>query len=252
MSRKIFFVSDLHLQSRRSNGHKHFETMIRLAADADAFVLGGDIFDFRWSTERCNMRAVDNAAAWLDEFCRKCPNCMVHYVLGNHDHLQVFLDRLQSESFAVPNFRWHPYYFRDGANVFLHGDIIEGKKTTEEFIRHRLNRLEHEPKPAIQHALYSLAIWTRIHVPLPYLAWTKKKVARRVAQYLEENGLGHESGIRHVYFGHTHIPFRDFHYADLIFHNAGAAVKGVRSHIIQASDQYDEGPMVSRPEMTGR
>ena len=44
-----YFVSDLHLFSRRSLAPRHEAALHAAAARAHTFVLGGDIFDFRWS-----------------------------------------------------------------------------------------------------------------------------------------------------------------------------------------------------------
>ena len=48
---KCFFVSDLHLFANRSNAHRYLEEIARAASRAEVFVLGGDIFDFRWSRD---------------------------------------------------------------------------------------------------------------------------------------------------------------------------------------------------------
>ncbi len=46
---KCYFVSDLHLFANRSDAHRYLEEIALAASQAEAFVLGGDIFDFRWS-----------------------------------------------------------------------------------------------------------------------------------------------------------------------------------------------------------
>ena len=46
---KCYFVSDLHLFANRSNAHRYLEEIALAASQAEVFVLGGDIFDFRWS-----------------------------------------------------------------------------------------------------------------------------------------------------------------------------------------------------------
>jgi len=47
---KCCWVSDLHLFSRRSLGEQQFDIILAAARETDVFVLGGDIFDFSWST----------------------------------------------------------------------------------------------------------------------------------------------------------------------------------------------------------
>ena len=46
---KAHFVSDLHLFSKRSSGPQVQRAIEAAVARSDTFVLGGDIFDFRWS-----------------------------------------------------------------------------------------------------------------------------------------------------------------------------------------------------------
>ena len=45
----VCFVSDLHLFSHRSRGHLIDEQIMEAARRSRVCVLGGDIFDFKWS-----------------------------------------------------------------------------------------------------------------------------------------------------------------------------------------------------------
>jgi len=98
---------------------------IALAASrAEVFVLGGDIFDFRWSSIPI-LRAVERAVRWLRELASACPRCHFHLVLGNHDYHQALIDRLVELDKEVSNLSWHRYYVRLGSSVFLHGDVAD-------------------------------------------------------------------------------------------------------------------------------
>ena len=119
---KCYFVSDLHLLANRSTAHRHLEQLARTAAHAEVFVLGGDIFDFRWAGMPI-VRSVGRAVQWLLELTSSCPQCHFHLVLGNHDYHQVFIDRLVRLEKQVHNLSWHRYYVRLGHSVFLHGDV---------------------------------------------------------------------------------------------------------------------------------
>ena len=90
----------------------------------EVFVLGGDIFDFRWSRIPI-LRAVQMAATWLRELAASCPQCHFHLVLGNHDYHQALIDRLVELEKEVSNLSWHRYYVRLGSSVFLHGDVAD-------------------------------------------------------------------------------------------------------------------------------
>ena len=122
--RKCYFVSDLHLFANRSNAHRYLEEIARTASRAEAFVLGGDIFDFRWARIPTH-RAVDRAIGWLLELTSACPQCHFHLVLGNHDYHQSLIDRLVELEKQVRNLSWHRYYVRLGSSVFLHGDVAD-------------------------------------------------------------------------------------------------------------------------------
>ncbi len=56
------FISDLHLFSQRSIGQWHWEQQLASIESAEAVVLGGDIFDIRWS-QRGNLDATIAAAS---------------------------------------------------------------------------------------------------------------------------------------------------------------------------------------------
>ena len=61
-SKLTYFVSDLHMYSSRSQEERYLKEIERKAAHADQFVLGGDIFDFRWSTMDSHEETVAGAA----------------------------------------------------------------------------------------------------------------------------------------------------------------------------------------------
>ena len=61
---------------------------------ADVLVLNGDIFDFRWSTLDDHHATVQAALAWLGDQLLKRPTQEIHFVLGNHDCLDPFVEAL--------------------------------------------------------------------------------------------------------------------------------------------------------------
>ena len=91
---RCFFISDLHLFASRSKAWKYLDEMVLAAREAENFVLGGDIFDFRWARTKNNRQTVDRAIAWLTDLINSCPGCHFHFVLGNHDYHQALMDRL--------------------------------------------------------------------------------------------------------------------------------------------------------------
>lgn len=230
---KCYFVSDLHLFANRSDAHRYLEEIARAASQADLFVLGGDIFDFRWARIPI-LRAVQMAGRWLSELAALCPNCQFHLVLGNHDYHQALIDRLEELDREVSNLAWHRYYVRLGDAVFLHGDVADKVMDARRLTEAREDWLDGRRRGPFLSALYDVVVMTRLHKPVPHLVYAKRIVVRRILKYLESIGEGPEAGVRNVYFGHTHRKLSNYHYRGLTFHNGGAPIKGVKFRIIEA------------------
>src|SRR5687767_4849930 len=118
MPHKTYFVSDLHLFSRRSEGLLYSGAMQAAAARAGTFILGGDIFDFRWSTFGPAEATTRQAIRWLDELVGSHPQCDFHFVLGNHDCNGRFVAALAQYAGERPNLIVHPYVLQLGTSVF--------------------------------------------------------------------------------------------------------------------------------------
>jgi UDP-2,3-diacylglucosamine hydrolase len=232
-----YFVSDLHLLSSRSNAAEYHDAIVRAAASASDLVLGGDIFDFHWSRTATLGHALDHAIRWLDDLAVDAPNCRFHYVLGNHDHVPSWMRRLDELATRDPNFAWHEYYLRIGTAMFLHGDIVDRDMAAEELALARRSRPHTRRAGRVRNWFYDVAVATRIHVPIPHLRHRKQIMARRILKYIEEIGYGRETGIRNVYFGHTHLPMSDYVYQGVAFHNGGASIRGNPFHILRTDTQ---------------
>ena len=228
-----YFVSDLHLLSSRSDARLYFDQLHAAASAASHFVLGGDIFDFRWARAQTLGEAVELAVGWLRRVAETAPNCQFHYVLGNHDHHEAFVQELGALAEATPNLTWHEFYFRDGVNVFLHGDVADRKMTAAHLHHRRSDRGQHKPMRPVRHHLYNLAVHARLHKPIPFLTRPKRLVARRILHYLRDVGHCPLSGVEHVYFGHIHRVVSHYRYGGLLFHSGGAPIRGLRFRIVK-------------------
>lgn len=235
-----FFVSDLHLFANRSHGERHLEAIELAASRADTFVLGGDIFDFRWTTLRTIEETVDEAVRWLQELTDTHAGCQFHLLLGNHDYHQAFIDRLPELEAQSPNLAWDPFYVRLGQNVFLHGDVADRRMDAETLAAVRARCLEDRRHGPVKNLLYDVAVLARIHKLPPRVVYRNKTVARRILAYLEAIEQGPEQGVRHVYFGHTHVPLSGYRYGELTFHNGGAPIKGLDFRIVEVQSLNGE------------
>src|SRR2546421_12262001 len=97
-----YFVSDLHLFSRRSRGPLHQPAIHAAAWRAGSFILGGDIFDFRWSTHASAEETAKHAVRWLDDLVASHPHCQFHFIQGNPDCNRRFVSALETYSSTRP------------------------------------------------------------------------------------------------------------------------------------------------------
>lgn len=229
-----YFVSDLHLLSRRTQGYRYLDVIRTAASAADHFVLGGDIFDFRWARTPTLDEAFTAATSWLNELTSVAPQCGFHFVLGNHDHHDGFRAHLDELAGEIANFSWHDYYVRIGSAVFLHGDVADREMDAAMLAAFRAQDRKHKRKGRVAETLYGLFVMSQLHRPLPYLRHRPRVVARRILAYLKEVGHGPETGVKNVYFGHTHWPLADFKQDGVSFHNGGAPIRDPGFRIVPA------------------
>ena len=242
--RKTHFVSDLHLFANRSSAPRIHDAIEHALRCSDTFVLGGDIFDFRWSRYRSHEETIEQSLHWLKGLVAINPECRIHYLLGNHDANPGFISALKALTSDYPQLVHHPHILRLGKTTFLHGDIIDAKipfsvdfhELLDE--RRAAEELRSRP-PGFQHSLYDVAVRTRVHRLVANLANSNTKVLGRVSQYLSWAGHGPESGTRNVYFGHTHRSMEKVTYDGMQFSNPGAAIQGIDFRIIEVDLDED-------------
>jgi UDP-2,3-diacylglucosamine hydrolase len=232
MNRAGFFLSDLHLFSRRSEADRYADEIHRAARAAHTIVLGGDIFDFKWSTLPSLEHSVDQAIGWLRDLITPHQTCVFRYLLGNHDAHPLFVARLDALSFELSNLFWYRYVLRLGDCIFLHGDIVDGDADhTSLEIRRRYWEESRQPG-RMSHLLYDMVVKTRLH-RVAAKVMGRSAILRKITRYLRQLGYGPEHGVRHVYFGHIHRELDNIHYGGLTFHNGGASIKGLSFRIVE-------------------
>lgn len=233
MSAHTYFVSDLHVFSRRSQATRYHDQLHATAREAQTFVLGGDIFDFRWSTLKSVDATVNAAIAWLEELVVPHAQCQFHFVLGNHDCNKRFVQRLDTLAARLPNLEWHDAYLRLGHSLFLHGDVADANMNSAMLTMRRQKWHHDHCCGPVKNMLYDLAVNARLHKLAGQLANPQAQVAARITSYLEDVGQSPKNGLRHVYFGHTHIALSHFQFGGMLFHNGGAPIKGLDFRIIK-------------------
>jgi UDP-2,3-diacylglucosamine hydrolase len=237
-NKKAHFLSDLHLFASRSSADAVEHAIHDAARRSHTLILGGDIFDFRWSRWGDSARTVAESVRWLERLLRVNPECEFHYVLGNHDANQAFIARLEGLTEQFSNLRWHPHWLRLEDCVFLHGDVIDaGIPLVEDYHEQldalRRRREERALPPKVQHQLYDAVVHAGVHRWISQVANPNLRVLHRVRRYLDWAGHGESSGAEHVFFGHTHRPLEAVVHQGVRYHNPGATIKGLDFRILE-------------------
>jgi UDP-2,3-diacylglucosamine hydrolase len=233
MHRTTYFVSDLHLFCRRFEGERFWNRLLEMSRHATTVVLGGDIFDFRWTTLPTIEHSANEAIEMLTSLVRKNRQCEFHYVLGNHDHHRSFVGRLERLAADEANLSHHPYYLRLGNSLFLHGDVAARPMGPEQLESKRSRWLRVRKKGRLANRAYDACVRAGLHRLAYRLAYPRRTVARRILEYLDQIGQGPGAGVTDVYFGHTHLALSGFECDGLRFHNCGAPVQGSAFRILE-------------------
>ena len=228
----VCFVADLHLFSHRSRGHLIDEEILAAARRSQVCVLGGDIFDFKWSAHSSHEASLLAAVEWLCRLIEAVPECQFHFVLGNHDDLPALVALLPELATRYANFYWDRFYLRLGDTMFLHGDAAD-RQMSHERLTDRRDRFSHARRHRLAHGLYGLLVRAHLHRLIPHAVYPPAIVADRLLKYLREVGHGPEEGVRQVCFGHTHRPLAAYQRGGLQFHNGGAPIGRAQYRIIE-------------------
>ena len=225
---RVYTISDLHLFCRRSRAEAHLEDLYQIVeADADVFVLNGDIFDFRWTTLPSIEATVPAALQWLRQLMQRAPRCDFHYVLGNHDCVRPFTRALDALALEEQRFQWHPHHLRLGHAVFLHGDVAHRPMDEAALAKLRRRWQNHPRRGPVMNHVWDAAFAVGVHKRIARRLSPVELVVPRIHHYIESIGHGPETGTREVFFGHTHVPVNDFDYRGLRYHNCGATLRGM-------------------------
>lgn len=233
MHRPTYFVSDLHLFCRRFDGERFWSRLFDVARRAAAVVLGGDIFDFRWTTLPTLEDSADEAIRRLASLVGTNRRCDFHYLLGNHDHHELFVPRLERLAQDASNLSLHPYYLRLGTSVFLHGDVATRAMGAAELEKERRRWLRVRKQGRVANWAYDWSVRVSLHRLVYHVVYPPQAVARRILAYLEQIEQGPASGVTDVYFGHTHLAMSHFEHGGIRFHNGGAPVRNCEFRILE-------------------
>ena len=221
--RKGIVVSDLHLLSWRSEGSALFEARIRpQLSEMDALVLNGDSFDFRWAC-RPHSETIPEALAWIGRLRAEFPVLEIFYVLGNHDCLVEFADKLKS----IPRISVHPHWLEIDRNLFIHGDAANYPMDLKGFHKFRKAWEDDKPKTPVDAKYYDLT--DKLHLSyLTHVIWFAGNVSiKRISRHLNQVMPGWNKDMDQCFFGHTHVPFAVRELGGVHFTNTGSGIRGM-------------------------
>lgn len=226
-------ISDLHMFARRSRAHAVLDRVHRAVEEADVFVLNGDTFDFRWTTLPTIEATVRASLLWLENLAERHPDTDIHFVLGNHDCNQLFIDGLDELSGRVPTLHWHEYQIHLGSNLFLHGDCADYKMTAARLAANRRQWQFETRKADWMGVAYEYADRFGVTAAVPRVLCQRERVAKRILHYLHDAVPHVMPQVEDVYFGHTHLPFVDYLHRGIRFHNTGCAVGSLEFNMLR-------------------
>jgi UDP-2,3-diacylglucosamine pyrophosphatase LpxH len=221
------FVSDLHLFSPRSDADYIPAELAATSSDDRCIVLGGDIFDFRWSIRGSHELTLAAAVHWLEELLERTGLAHIRFIPGNHDSHPEFLQLLTQLSQREPRFEWYEHHFQLGNTLFLHGDILDARGNLSSY----REKFHHEhPQTGFKHTLYDGVVALRLHKLVPLLRHRPKLTCQRLLGLVDSLPPVSERPVERVYFGHTHAPIFGHEARGIRFFNPGAALKHMRAH----------------------
>lgn len=238
------FLSDLHLFSPRSVGGNTHQVLSQFHHENQCIVLGGDIFDFRWSKQGSHLATLEAAQLWLENLFRQTGQAQIRFLPGNHDCHPEFLQRLTQLAETEPRFDWREFYLQLGNSLFLHGDILDAQG---DLSRYRRRFWHTRPQPQVSHHAYDVVCGMRLHKLIPMLRHQPRSTCLRLWQYIQALDLPDLSQIHRVYFGHTHVPIRGLRVNDVRFYNPGAMLRHLDSHLVHF--EFDEAVVLDTAEV---
>jgi UDP-2,3-diacylglucosamine pyrophosphatase LpxH len=221
-----YVVSDLHIFGCSSLYKHYLPDFYRAVSEHPVIVLNGDTFDFKRSCYRSAAETTTHALRWVDELIERWPNTTFYYLVGNHDCQRSLVDGILALSRTRGNISLHYSRVRVGTNLFLHGDALDltTPSSSLDSIRHRYSTAE----PSVASKIFA-EIVTRLRFnAVEYVRHNTQSDVERIMRHLKSTCPEELDNIRTVYFGHTHVPFKDFEWEGITFNNTGSLIRGLR------------------------
>ncbi len=230
MVRRGVFVSDLHVFSGRSKAESLPSELQVSYPESNLLVLGGDIFDFKWSSlgESGTLVAAEK---WLLILLDQWRGEVV-FLAGNHDCSPKFFGILSEISSRDERFTWHRHHLQLGDSVFLHGDVLDAGHDLSMLDSYRDRFHPQSNQSNLSRRAYGAIVAMRIHRMAPKFRHRELQTCQKLLRLLPQL-VNTPSKVRRVFFGHTHVAVAGRELHGVKFYNPGAAVRHITFKPIQ-------------------
>lgn len=187
--------------------------------------------------------AISGETTFLETFAEHFPHITMHKVLGNHENVTKFRNRLDELQREYHNFEWSPEGIRIGDALFTHAHLQMSGKTDEQFPQSRLREAHNHGRwRDVFAAFEGVGYYVTQIVRSPTVA--PQYMHNQLSEWATKGGFGfvHErqrhafnmDWVKHVFFGHTHVKFThrgadgkelDESASGVHYHNTGAMVE---------------------------
>lgn len=224
--REGLFLSDLHLFCPRHEARATAKRQVQEFNAADkCVVLGGDIFDFRWSDLGGLQQSLEAAKVWMEEFLESTHSSQIVYLLGNHDCHPGHVENLRRLEEQTDRFELHEHHLQMEDCLFLHGDILDASLHIENLDSYRSAFHEAEPRAQWQQRAYNVAVGFRMHKVLVGVRNSPQLTCKRLKKAIDDSELAEPGSVKRVYFGHTHHYCSGTEIDGMQFFNPGAQLR---------------------------
>ena len=246
---KVLFVSDVHIGAKTSDFSAYKQDFLEKIKAYKHVVFGGDIIE-AFYVKRHKGQTHDNliaenlalSVAELEATIRENTNTQFHYVIGNHDNIDVLRDELKRLQAESPNFEWHPQGIKLEDTLVMHGDLafkdITEHNHGDTDITRKIYTLEEAQTKREQKGMLYTIMDKPGHEVAKHLR-NKKTATKQMHSFLTEKNASGDfiiqenrreiplemDRISNIVFGHTHVGFYNNEHRDKFFHNTGAIVQ---------------------------
>jgi UDP-2,3-diacylglucosamine pyrophosphatase LpxH len=220
-----YVVSDMHIFGCSSLYTRYLPTFYSQVSSHSVTILNGDTFDFKRSIFKSSQETTRYALEWLRDLSRRASQSKIFFIVGNHDCQLIFLHALIQALPQLPNISLVTDSLRLGSSLFLHGDVVDLPRDTSDItqVRQRYDLVE----PNLADRIFAQLV-THLGVnKIEYLRHPKHNLVERIVQHVRLTDPSGTEGLQDIYFGHTHVPFHNFQYAGIRFHNTGSMIRGL-------------------------